>query len=83
MMITNISTNTLTCTRGLNGTTAATHANPTDVYILRWPASIERAALIQAARIYTRAADFEPFFVAEELDTDVRILLDPYRKLPA
>ena len=63
MLITNISTNNLTVTRALNGTTAAAHDDNSDVYILRWPASVERAALIQSARIWTRAADFEPFFV--------------------
>ena len=83
MLVTNIAANSLTCTRALNGTTAAAHAQSTDVYILRWPPAIERAALIQTARIYTRAADFEPFFVDSELDTDVRLMLDPYRKLTA
>ena len=48
--------------------------------VLRWPASVERAALIQAARIWTRAADFEPFYVEADVDTDVRLLLEPYRK---
>ncbi len=37
--------------------------------------------LREAARICTRAADFEPFYVDSELDTDVRHLLEPYRKL--
>jgi len=83
MLITNISANNLTVTRAINGTTAAAHADNSDVYILRWPASVERAALIQAARIWTRAADFEPFFVDADVDTDVRLLLEPYRKLAA
>ena len=83
MLVTNIAINNLTVTRGLNGTTGAAHANSTDVYILRWPAAVERAALIQSARLWTRAADFEPAFVDAEVDTDVRILLDPYRKLAA
>ena len=82
MLITNIATNNLTVNRTLNGTTAAAHADNSDVYILRWPAGVERAALIQTARIWTRAADFEPFFVDADVDTDVRILLEPYRKLP-
>ncbi len=42
-------------------------------------APIERAAVIQAARIWTRAADFEPFYVDADLDTDVRLMIDPYR----
>jgi hypothetical protein len=82
MLITDISTNDLIVTRGLNGTTGVAHADNSDVQILRWPASIERATLIQTARIWTRAADFEPFFVDADVDTDVRILLEPYRRLP-
>ena len=82
MLITNISTNDLTVTRGLNGTAAAAHADNSDVDILRWPSSVERAALIQAARIWTRAADFEPFFVDADVDTDVRLLLEPHRRIP-
>ena len=81
MLVTGISSEDLTVTRGLNGTGAAAHDDDSDVYILRWPPAVERATLIQAARIWTRAADFEPFFVDSELDTDVRLLLEPYRKL--
>lgn len=83
MLITNISANNLTVARAINGTTAVAHTDNSDVYILRWPASIERAVLIQTAQIWTRAADFEPFFVDADVDTDVRILLEPYRKLAA
>ena len=79
-LVTAISGNELTVTRGLNGTAPAAHASGGAVGILRWPASVERAALIQAARIWTRAADFEPFYVDADLDTDVRLLLEPYRK---
>ena len=82
MLINDISTNDLTVSRGLNGTTGVAHADNSDVYILRWPASIERASLIQTARIWTRAADFEPFFVDADVDTDIRILLEPYRRIP-
>ncbi len=83
MLITGISSNNLTVTRALNGTTAAAHADDSDIDILRWPASVERAALIQSARIWTRSADFEPFFVDADLDTDVRLLLEPFRKAAA
>ena len=79
MLVTAISGNTLTVTRGLNGTTAATHADDTTVSILRWPAPVERAALINTARIWTRTPAFEPFYVDADLDTDVRTLLDAYR----
>jgi hypothetical protein len=80
MLVTGISSNNLTVTRALNGSTAAAHADNSDINILRWPASVERAALVQTARIWTRSADFEPFFVDSDLDTDVRLLLEPYRK---
>ena len=81
MLVTGVTGDVLSVSRGLNGTTRASHADRAVVNILRWPASVERATLIQAARIWTRAADFEPFFVDSELDTDVRLLLEPYRKL--
>lgn len=80
MLVTAISGDTLTVARGLNGSAAASHASGGGMSILRWPASIERAALIQTARIWTRAADFEPFYVDADVDTDVRLLLEPYRK---
>ena len=83
MLVTGASGSQLSVARGLNGSAAAAHANGAPVLIIRWPAPVERATLIQAARIWTRAADFEPFFVDSELDTDVRLLLEPYRKLSA
>jgi hypothetical protein len=79
MLVSAISSNTLTVSRGLNGTTATTHSSAAVVNILRWPAAVERAALMNAARIWTRAPAFEPFYVDVDLDSDVRILLDPYR----
>ena len=82
MLINRISTIGLTVSRGLSGTTGAAHADNSDVYIFRWSPSIERASLIQTARICTRAADFEPFFVDADVDTDICILLEPYRRMP-
>ena len=79
-LVTGIDGNALSVSRGLNGSTAAGHASGGGVSILRWPASVERAALIHAARIWTRAADFEPFYVDADVDTDVRLLLEAYRK---
>ena len=83
MLVTGISGNNLTVSRGLNGSIAAAHADNSDINILRWPASVERAALVQTARIWTRSADFEPFFVDADIDTDVRLMLEPYRKTAA
>lgn len=83
MLVTAISSNDLTVSRALNGTTAAAHADNSDIDILRWPPSVERATMVQTARIWTRSADFEPFFVDAEVDTDVRLLLGPYGKTAA
>ena len=79
-LVTGVEGNELAVSRGLNGTAAAAHGLGGALGILRWPASVERASLMQAARIWTRAADFEPFYVDADVDTDVRLLLEPYRK---
>lgn len=82
LLITNIATDALTVVRGLNGTTAAIiAASLVAISILRWPLPVERATLINTARIWTRAPAFEPFYVDADLDTDVRALLDAYRRL--
>ena len=81
VLVIGVDGNGLSVSRGLNGSSAETHASGGGVGILRWPASVERAALIQAARIWTRAADFEPFYVDADVDTDVRLLLEPYRRV--
>jgi hypothetical protein len=83
MRVTGISGSNLTVTRAMNGSTAAAHADNSDINILSWPASVERVALVQTARIWIRSADFEPCFVDSDIDTDVRILLEPYRKTAA
>ena len=78
MRVTGISGSNLTVTRAMNGSTAAAHADNSDINILRWPAFVERAALVQTARIWTRSAVFEPCFVDSDVDTDERSLLEPY-----
>ena len=82
MLVTAIDRNNLTVSRALNGSAAAPHGNNTTVYILRWPLPVERATLINTARVWTRAPAFEPFYVDADLDTDVRWLLDPFRLAP-
>ncbi len=79
MLVRTVSSNRLTVTRGLNGTSPQQHQLNGTLYIVRWPAPVERAALINAARLWTRAPAFEPFYVDADLDTDVRLLLEPYR----
>jgi len=80
LLVTNIDTNDLTVSRGLNGSTAVSMLDNAEVDILRWPMPIERACLIQASRLWFRAPTFEPFYVDSAIDTDVRELLDPYVK---
>ena len=55
MFITNISTNDLTVSRALNGTTAAIHINDSIVYILKAPEDIQMACEILVARWFHRA----------------------------
>ena len=79
MLVTDVSGNELTVSRGLNGTAVMDHGNGAAVFILRWPLPVERATLINTARVWTRAPSFEPFYVDAGLDTDVRWLLEPFR----
>ena len=93
LYITNIATNTLTVTRGVNGTTAATIADNADINLYRYPDPIVQACLAQASLLwYRRIAAFHPasaqagsdnsFGAFERLNPDVRQLLSAYRKLP-
>jgi hypothetical protein len=77
MLVVAGTTTPITVVRGINGTTAAAQADNVDMYIIRWPANLERAVLLNTARIWTRAPAFEPFFVDADVDTDVRLLLQP------
>lgn len=81
LLITAISGNGLTVVRGMNGTTAASISDDDAVNILRIPPSVERACLMNVARIWVRGPSFEPAFVDSDVDTDIRNLLDPYRRL--
>lgn len=52
MFVSSVSTNTLTVVRGVNGTTAATHATAKQVYIYRYPRNIRRACLSMSQQTY-------------------------------
>ena len=88
MYITNISTNTLTVERGVNGTTGATHDNSTDVHTIEYPGPIVEGTLMQAARLWTRRSsgfanqvgfsDTGQMSPVAGLDQDVRQMLRPY-----
>ncbi len=88
MYVTAVATNTLTVVRGVNGTTAATHATAKTVYVYQYPGPVIEACLIQAARIWKRkdapfgvtgATEFGQASVIVRLDPDVRQLLSTYR----
>jgi hypothetical protein len=88
MLVTNVSTNTITVTRGWNGSTAATHLTLSTVYIWQVEADIKRATLIQSARYYRRAEAIfgttgggemgaQPVAIPS-LDPDVKLIVDGY-----
>ncbi|MDY6835544.1 MAG: hypothetical protein SVY53_12165 [Chloroflexota bacterium] len=52
--VSSISTNTLTVSRGVNGTTAAEHVQTTAISIYQYPEDIAEATIIQAARLWKR-----------------------------
>ncbi len=83
-----ISGNNLTVTRGVNGTTAATHADGTAISILAHPRAVAEATLQQAALIWARrAAGFiaptSPLLSGPlpDLDPHIRGLLLPFRRV--
>ena len=88
--ITAISTNDLTVTRGVNGTTAAAIADNADVNIFRFPDPIAQACLMQSSRLWKRKdSGFASrvglpqtggFDVFQGLDPDVKQLLSSYRR---
>ena len=90
LYISAISTNDLTVTRGVNGSTAAAHADSTDIDIYRYPRPVVEGTLIQGLR---RWRSRDPAFAARRrlpgwddipsvggLDEDVRFLLGSVRR---
>lgn len=90
--ITAISSNTITVSgRGLNGTTASTHANGTAIKIWQMPYDIEHVAIRLATWFYKqRKAPFQKtanpqlgtVVVPTALPEDIRAMLNPYRRVP-
>ena len=87
MYIESISSHVLTVKRGVNGTTAATHSDDSDVYIYQYPSLVEQACLIQTMRWYRRRESaFQDQVVSElgatnvykGLDPDVKLMLNPF-----
>ena len=54
LYITAISTNNLTVVRGVNGSTAAAHADSTDISLFIYPGPLAEACLMQASRLWKR-----------------------------
>ena len=89
MLVTAISSNTLTVTRGYNGTTAAIHGSGLAISVYTFPI-IETACLIQAARYFQRPAalfgvsgsgDFGQGGIVSKFDPDVWQFLQTNRIL--
>lgn len=90
LFVTEVSSNTLTVKRGVNGTTAATHSNSASVSRYDYPDVISGACYIQAARILKRKdaphgiagiGDMGQVSFIPRLDPDVRGFLEPLRLL--
>ncbi len=91
LYITNISTDTLTVKRGINGTTAAAHLAAAAIYRYLYPDPVREACLLQASRLFRRgdapfgvtgSAEFGSMRISA-LDPDVRALLGEFRKVTA
>ena len=84
------STLTLAARRGVNGTTAATHAAGAGVSVYRYPRAVMEACLLQAA-VWWRERLVGPFRPSEGdgwgdvggISPTARVLLEPYRRRTA
>lgn len=81
--------NTLTVTRGANGTTASTHSGGATIAIYEYPEPIREAVIIQSARMWKRKDSSYANAVGLEgglmeifrgADQDVKQAIRPYRK---
>ena len=90
MDVTDIAGNTIYVKRGVNGTTAATHTDDTDIYVYTYPEDITQATLILAMRAWKRKdsafqdvvglPETGQVVTAKGLDPDVVKLVAPYRR---
>ena len=74
-----ISARTLSVTRGVNGTGAASHDPGDGVSVFEYPAPVSEATLLQSIRLWRRCAS--PSGPVCGLAPDVKELLSPYRRL--
>ena len=87
MHVQSVATNTVTVTRGINGTTAATALNGAAVSLYSYPL-VNEAALLQCSRLFARRnapfgvagnAEMGTLLAIPKLDSDVAQMLDPLR----
>ena len=87
LYITAISGNDLTVSRGVNGTSAATHADGADIAIFRYPGPVVEACLLRTSRLWRRRDPGEAQGNTGRtgilgVDPDVQRLLSSYRRAP-
>ena len=92
LFVREVSGNNLTVARGLNGTTATTHPDGSDLFVYRYPGPVARAVLLMAGRFWKRkdspygptagAHGFGPIEVVPGMDPDAHALLSSFRRLP-
>ena len=87
MHVQSVATNTVTVTRGVNGTTAATALNGAAASLYSYP-MVNEAALLQCSRIWARRnapfgiagnSEMGTLLVIPKLDSDVAQMLNPLR----
>ena len=81
MYVQSYSSNTLTVVRGVDGTTAASHSGGVAIDIYEYPGPVVEATIVQASRLWKRK-DSAFSESPGQLDSDVALMLGPYRKLP-
>ena len=89
MLIDSISSNTLTVTRGINGTTAAAHNTGLAISILAFPPAIREACYLKANQLYKRKSGIggkgggnpSTGQASAPSDKSIEELLAPYRRV--
>lgn len=95
MYVRNIGSGTgtsITVTRGVNGSTAATHTATSSIVQYLYPQPIVEASIIQAARIWKRREsayastigfpDTGQVMTFRGMDDDIKLMLRPFRRIP-
>ncbi len=92
LYVTAILTNALTVRRGVNGSTAASHAQSTAISTFQYPEAVVQATLMQAIRWWRRKdaayggelgfPQARPETAVPDVDPDVAQALYPYMRLP-